>query len=581
MVTVMFVKKNSCKNGRILLTFTYGYRENGKIKQKNIETIGYLDELEKIYADPIAHFRKIARQRTKEEALENEPIHLSIDTTAGIDKYEIGLKNLGYAIFEKLYHELGIHTFFQRHENRLKIDFNLNAIFRLLVYSRILDPGSKKQAYDQQDQFFEKMAPSLESVYRSLDYFDRFNLDLQTWLNKAVKEQYGRNQEFAYYDVTNYYFEIDEEDELRRNGPSKEHRSDPIVQMGLLLDSRGLPLAYHLFPGNQSEKLSLNPLLNRLKEDYKLDRLVVVADKGLNCGDNIAYQLASGNGYIYSQSIRGADQEFKEYVLQQSGYKANGELSKCKSRIYPKEITFTDAQGRKKKIRVDQKQVVFFSQDYADKARYERSRTIAKAKRYLQSPSSLKRVLTYSAAGYIKDLQYDDAGEIIQTNTKLYLDEDKIREEEKYDGYYAIVTSELDKSDSEIIETYHGLWKIEETFKISKSELRTRPVYVSLEAHIEAHFLSCFVSLLLIRILELRMNKAGIPGKDGNVKTFSAFALIDSLRKFSCSHVGENIYSFHYTDETIRDIEKVFNIDLNKRFRKRGDIRKFIAAMKN
>ena len=577
----MFVKKNSCKNGRILLTFTYGYRENGKIKQKNIETIGYLDELEKIYADPIAHFRVIARQRTQEEATENEPIHLSIDTTAEIDKYEIGLKNLGYAIFEKLYHELGIHTFFQRHENRLKIDFNLNAVFRLLVYSRILDPGSKKQAYDQQDQFFEKMAPSLESVYRSLDYFDRFNLDLQAWLNKAVKEQYGRNQEFAYYDVTNYYFEIDEEDELRRNGPSKEHHSGPIVQMGLLLDSRGLPLAYHLFPGNQSEKLSLNPLLSRLKEDYKLGRLVVVADKGLNCGDNIAYQLASGNGYIYSQSIRGADQEFKEYVLQQSGYKTNGELSKCKSRIYPREITFTDAKGKKKKIRVDQKQVVFFSQDYADKARYERGRTIAKAKRYLQSPSTLKRALTYSAAGYIKDLQYDDDGEIIETNTKLYLDEDKIREEKKYDGYYSIVTSELDKSDSEIIETYHGLWKIEETFKISKSELRTRPVYVSLEAHIEAHFLSCFVSLLLIRILELRMNKAGIPGKDGNAKTFSAFALIDSLRKFSCSHVGGNIYSFHYTDETIRDIEKVFNIDLNKRFRKRGDIRKFIAAMKN
>jgi len=130
------------------------------------------------------------------------------------------MKNLGYAIFEKLYHELGIHTFFQRHENRLKIDFNLNAIFRLHVYSRILDPGSKKQAYDQQNQFFETMAPSLEEVYRRLDYFNRFNLDLQAWLNEAVKKQYGRKQEYAYYDVTNYYFEIDEEDKLRRRGPS-------------------------------------------------------------------------------------------------------------------------------------------------------------------------------------------------------------------------------------------------------------------------------------------------------------------------------------------------------------------------
>lgn len=570
----MFVKKNSCKNGRILLTFTRGFRENGKNKQKHVETLGYLDELEKLYDDPIAHFREIARQRTAEEAVDSEPIQLVLDPKAHIDQTEVGLKNLGYAVFEKIYHELGIHTFFARHENRLNIDFNLNAIFRLLVYSRILDPGSKKQAYDQQSQFFETMAPSLESVYRSLDYYDRFNLDLQTWLNEAVKKQYGRKQEYAYYDVTNYYFEIDEEDELRRRGPSKEHRPNPIVQMGLLLDSKGLPLAYHLFPGNQSEKLSLNPLLNRLKEDYGLGRLVVVADKGLNCGDNIANQVAVGNGYIYSQSIRGADQEFKQYVLEQTGYQPNGENSKVKSRLYPKEIIFTDAQGKKKKIRVDQKQVVFYSQDYADKARYDRSRTIAKAQKYLQSPSGMNQALAYSAASYIKGLQYDKEGEIIETKSMLYLDEAKIREEAQYDGYYAIVTSELDKSDAEIIDLYHGLWKIEETFKISKSDFRTRPVYVSLEAHIEAHFLTCFVALLLMRILELRMNRAGTG------RMFSTFELLESLRNYTCSHISENIYNFHYTDDVIRHIQQVFGVDLSLKYRKRGDIRKFIAAMK-
>ena len=570
----MYVKKNSCKNGRVLLTYTHGFRENGKLKQKNIETIGYLDDLEKRYEDPIAHFREIARQRTAERAREMEPIQLVLDSQAEIAAYEIGLKNLGYAVLEKLYHELGIHTFFARHENRLDIDFNLNAVFRLLVFSRILDPGSKKQAYDQQGRFFETMAPSLEAVYRSLDHFDRFNLDLQAWLNEAVKKQYGRNRGYAYYDVTNYYFEIDEEDELRRKGPSKEHRTSPIVQMGLLLDSLGLPLAYHLFPGNESEKLSLNPLLNRLKEDFGLGRLVVVADKGLNCGDNIAFQVAQGNGYIYSQSIRGADQEFKQYVLEQSGYRPNGEHSKVKSRIYPKEITFTNAKGKKEKIRIDQKQVVFYSQDYADKARYDRGHTIAKARRYLQSPSGLARALAYSAASYIKGLQYDKDGEIVETKAVLYLDEARIREEEQYDGYYAIVTSELDAHDADIIDIYHGLWKIEETFRISKSDLRTRPVYVSQEAHVEAHFLTCFVALLLMRVLELRMNRADTG------RSFSTFELLDSLRKYTCSHVGENIYSFHYTDDVIRSMEKVFEIDLNKRFRKRGEIRKLIAAMK-
>ncbi|NLA43812.1 IS1634 family transposase [Candidatus Saccharibacteria bacterium] len=570
----MYVKKNSCKNGRVLLTLTHNYRENGKVKQKNIETLGYLDDLEKQFDDPLAHFREIARQRTELMAEASAPIELTLDPQAAITKYEIGVKNLGYAILEKLYHELEIHKFFARRENRLNIDFNLNALFRLLVYSRVLSPGSKRQAYEQQDRFFEKMAPSLEAVYRGLDYFDRFNLDLQAWLTEAVLKRYGIDWEYAYYDVTNYYFEIDQEDDLRRKGPSKEHRTSPIVQMGLLLNRQGLPLAYHLFPGNQSEKRSLNPLVNRLKEDYHLGRLVVVADKGLNCGDNIAYQLAQGNGYVYSQSIRGADGEFKAYVLEQDGYRANGEHSRCKSRIYPKEITFTDAQGKRKKIRVDQKQVLFYSQKYADKARYERSRTIAKAMRYITSPTRMNRALTSGAAAYIKGLQYDRDGEIIESKTRLYLDEDRIREEEQYDGYYAIVTSELDKSDTEIIELYQGLWKIEETFKISKSDLRTRPIYVSLEAHIEAHFLTCFVALLLMRILELRMNQAS----EGRL--FSTFELLNSLRQYNCTHVSENIYNFHYTDDVIKQIEQVFQVDLNKRFRKRGEIKKLIASMK-
>ena len=581
----MFLKKNSCKNGRVLLSLARSFRENGKVKQKHVEILGYLDELEKQYPDPIAHFREIAKQRTKEEANASEPIRLVFDPSTKISDQEIGLKNLGYIFFEKLYHELGIHTFFQRHENRLNIDFNLNAIFRLLVYSRILFPGSKKEAFEQQSRFFETFAPSLESIYRSLDYFDRFNLDLQTWLNDALQKQYGRDKELAYYDVTNYYFEIDEEDEFRRNGPSKERRANPIVQMGLLLDNKGLPLAFHLFPGNQSEKRSLNPIMNRVKEDYGLGRLVIVADKGLNCGDNIAYQIASGNGYVYSQSIRGADREFKQYVLDQSEYKANGEHSKCKSRIYPREITFTDNHGKKQKQRIDQKQVVFFSQDYADKARYERNHTIAKAKKYLKSPSALARSLSYSAASYIKGIQINDDGEIVETNTRLYLDEDKIREEEQYDGYYSIITSELDRSDSDIIEIYHGLWKIEETFKISKSDLRTRPVYVSLETHIEAHFLSCFVALLLIRVLELKMNQAALPDNTDDCVSnrtlkFSAFELLNSIRDYACSSIGENLYNFHYTDNVIQSLEKVFEIDLSKKYRSRGEIKKIIANAK-
>ena len=581
----MFVKKNSCKNGRILLTMTHTYRENGKIKQKHLETLGYLDELEKKYTDPIAHFREIAKARTLAESRESEPIKIEINPNMKISESESGVMNLGYAVFEKLYHELGIHTFFQRHENRLNIEFNLNSIFRLLVYSRIIDPGSKKQAFEKQAMFYDTFAHSIESVYRSLDYFDKLNLDLQSWISKEIQKRYGQSLDYAYYDVTNYFFEIDDEDSLRRKGACKEHRPNPIVQMGLLLDSRGIPLSYHLFSGNKSEKLSLNPFIDQVQEDNQIGRMIVVADKGLNCGDNIAYQLARGNGYIYSQSIRGADQEFKSYVLEQTGYSNTGEHSQCKSRIYPKEISYTDKNKKKKKIRVDQKQVVFFSQDYADKARYERNRTVSKALRYLKSPAAHAKSLTYSAASYIKGIQINEDGEILDSTTKLFLDVDKIREEEKYDGYYAIVSSELKLRDDEIIDIYHGLWKIEETFKISKSELRTRPIYVSQEAHIEAHFLTCFVALVLIRILELKMNNAKLldsneTSSPGQTRTFSSFSLLESLRKYTFSHVSENLYNFHHYDSNIDAIERVFEICLDKKYRTRGEIRKFLASMK-
>jgi hypothetical protein len=188
--------------------------------------------------------------------------------------------------------------------------------------------------------------------------------------------------------------------------------------------------------------------------------------------------------------------------------------------------------------------------------------------------------MSYSAVGYIKGIQFNDDGEIVKTSTQLYLDEAKIREEEQYDGYYAIVTSELDRSDAEIIEIYHGLWKIEETFKISKSEFRTRPIYVTLEAHIEAHFLTCFVALLLMRILELRMKQAKFPGSDCKPRVFSTFELLDSLRNYTCNHVGVNVYNFHYIDNVIQSVRQVFDVDLDLKFRKRGDIQKLTTAMR-
>lgn len=223
--------------------------------------------------------------------------------------------------------------------------------------------------------------------------------------------------------------------------------------------------------------------------------------------------------------------------------------------------------------------MVFYSQDYADKAAYERARTLAKARRLLKSPQLLLRAINKSAASYIKGLQYNEEGEIVEPKTLLYLDEEKIKEEARLDGYYAIVTSELDLDDSEVIRLYHDLWKIEKTFKISKAELRTRPVYVSLEAHIEAHFLTCFVALVLVRTLELKLNRARLKGEHGP-QIFSSFGLLDSLRKFTCSHVAENYYTFHFIDDNIKAIEQVLGLVLDRKYRKRSEIRNVIATAK-
>ena len=330
----MFVKKSNC-HGRIFLSFAQGYRVNGKVRHKTIEKIGYLDELEKKYDDPIAHFKEIAKQRSIEQVTE---ITIKNLNTKIIDSSSY-TKNLGYIPLKKIYEELGLDDFMSSKNKSLKIDYDLNKIFSLLVYSRIMYPSSKKETFEGKDRFFENFDEfTLKDVYRSLDYFNEYKEEIETLLWNNTKDKYKRKTDNLYYDCTNYYFEInyndvdlvDEEGNIlekgyRKRGPEKNHRPDPIIEMGLLMDSTNIPLSYDLFPGNESEKLSLLLITRRTKSNCNLGRAVLVADRGLNTSDNI-YFLAGKNtsvnmdGYIYGQSVRGADEEFKNWVLDQKDY---------------------------------------------------------------------------------------------------------------------------------------------------------------------------------------------------------------------------------------------------------------------
>ena len=292
----------------------------------------------------------------------------------------------------------------------------------------------------------------------------------------------------------------------------------------------------------------------------------------MTTGDNIWYTIntPTKDGYVFSMSIRGADKSVKEYVLDEEGYEWFGDEYKRKSRLCPRTILVTSNNGRKIKKQIDEKQVVFWSKKYATRAKAEREAALAKARDLAKYPGNYTRATSYGAAKYVKKVEYDkETGEILTASSILDINEDLIREEEALDGYYMLLTSEMDTPDDKIIDMYRGLWRIEESFKITKSELEARPVYVWTNEHIEAHFLTCFVALTLSRILEMKLEHK-----------YSAGRILESLSKANCSLIQQNYYMFDYFDEVLKDIGDLMNIDFAKRVRTLGDIKQTLADTK-
>lgn len=605
----MFVKQNKSHKG-ILLTFTVGYRKDGKVKHKNIETIGYLNDLKKQYDDPIAHFKEIARQRSNEEI--NELIIKNLKSKIITDGYH--KKNLGYVILKKVYNELGISSILRNKQSLSNIEYSLNEIMKLLVFSRILYPASKNETYNNKNIFFEKFDFSLKDLYRSLDHFSSIRDDIIKSIWDNTKDVYNRNTSITYYDTTNYYFEITYNDEdlidengnilekgSRKKGPSKEHRKTPIIGMGLLMDKKGIPLYYDLFPGNESEKLQMRPTLNKTKSQFGINRTIIVADRGQNTSDNTIF-LAGKNddihtnhdGYVYGQSIASADKEFKTWALSPNGfindyiYDEDGRLVtfkqvikndngnilgyedkpvifKHKSRLYAKKVQIKKDNKRNITYQIYQKQMVYYSKKYAEKQKVERELAIKKAIDLINNPSKYTQATSYGCTKYINNLHFDNETGEISTGIELSLKLDKIKEEEKFDGYYSIVTSEKNLSDKEIRDIYKGLWKIEESFKITKSDLKTRPIFVWTKEHIEAHFLTCFISLVILRLIEAKINKK-----------YSPNSIISSLKQYTSNNLEHDIYLQNFTNIIIKDLSSIYNINLSRKYLTLSEIKKLL-----
>lgn len=576
------------KTGRTYLSIVRGYRdkETGKARATTIKSLGYLDELEKLYPDPIAHFREVARQMTEEhDAKRFTTLSLNLDETLPPD---VDLsKNLGYAAILRVFYELDLQRFFDNASRSKRFGFNSGSIMALLVISRILSPGSKKKAFEQKGRYFERFDFSLADVYRALSHFSSISKATQRHINSRIMDLYGRDTHIVYYDVTNFYFEINDEDEgdgdLRKRGVSKEHRKDPIVQMGLAMDADGIPLHYELFPGNIPDVSTFRDVIGEVRRNYNTGRIIVVADMGLVSGDNIFYLTGgekkekTNNGYVFSFSVRGGAHAFQQYVLDPTDYRGmNGEPLTpdaefmVKSRCCARQINVTQKDGSIAKKTVYEKQVAFWSKKYALRARAEREKVLLKAAAIIRNPGQYSRTTSYGAAKYIRGISFDKkTGEVIQSAEHPVLDADKIAHDALFDGYYAIVTSESSLSHMEIIDIYRGLWEIEETFSIAKGTLESRPVYLSLEDRIEAHFLSCFIALVIMRLLQKLTGRR-----------FSCDVIVDCLNRINCINEDDNLYLFGYRDKVSDTIGEALGIDFTKKRMLLSEIKSLLARCK-
>lgn len=591
----LFIKKYKYPNGKTYCSIVDGYRINNKVKHNVIQKYGYFDELEKKYGNADTYLNnELVRLKKENESKFILKINKDLDNDFEDDTF-----NIGYAYLKKIFQELNILDILKTKQHSTNIEYSLSKACELLTYSRILNPGSIKYTYEHKNQFFEPFDLSLDDLYRCLKPLLDCKEDIFKIIWENTKEKYNRDASTSYYDCTNYYFEIEYDDEdiknedgkiikkgIRKRGPEKNHRPDPIVEMGLLLDKQGFPISYNLFPGNVSEKETLIPEIHNIKRRHNIDKVIVVADRGLNCSDNmikmagIDLDKENRDGYVYGQSVRGADQEFKNWILNDDytidkmiDDEGNEIIFKHKSRIYPKKMYITrddkglTKSGNKKKqsITVDQKQMVYYSQKYADKQKRDRQMVIEKAKDLIKNPGSYTRATSYGAAGYINNIKFDKETGVVSNGSELSLNLDKIKEEEKFDGYYSIVTSEENLSDLELRNIYKGLSKIEETFKITKSEFNARPINVRLEDHIDAHFLICFISLVIIRILQNKINDK-----------YTIKNILEKMKNFKCTHETGNLYKFIGYKPEIQYLNRILELNMDKKYDTRENIKKII-----
>ena len=452
----------------------------------------------------------------------------------------IELKNIGFLFLQSIYNSLGIYDLLREIKSNSRLEYDLNGLTKLLVFERILDPQSKKKTFENKDKFLFQVADSndINQIYRTLDVLSENSKKIQNRMNTKIKNSsIGRNTSLTYYDVTNYFFEtmygdddtyeLDENNEIikdengepiivkkgfRKKGVSKENSKGPIVQMGLFIDNNGIPVSHKLFPGNTQDKTTFKNVLENDVDEMDLGKIIVVADNGMNTQENKYLIVDKGNGYIVSKSVKKSWKSQRDWALSEDNYTyirnaSNEVVFKYKSRINEITLTYKNEDGTKSKKTVKEKEIIYWSKKHYEKELHQNQKFIEYLESCKENPDKLKDKQRKSQE-YIKVLDIDKkTGEVIKTDKLIVFLDEKLEKYKETLGYYSIVTSEIGDDDKEIINRYHGLSRIEDSFRIIKSDLEGRPIYVWTEEHIKAHFLICFIALTIVRIIQYKILK--------------------------------------------------------------------------
>ena len=521
---------------------------NGKEKTITVEKLGNeIEVLKKSKGEnPKIWAKRYVENLNKLEEENNLKILIEKSTSTLISKDEQNLFNCGYLFLEKLYYELGINKICNAISEKYKFEYDLNNILSRLLYGRIIFPASKLATKELSKKFIEQPSFELHDIYRALEVISKENEFIQSELYKNSLKISKRNTGVLYYDCTNYFFELEQEDGLKQYGPSKEHRPNPIVQMGLFMDGDGIPLAFNITSGNTNEQTTLTPLEEKILEDFKLSKFIVCTDAGLASNANRKFNNKEDRAFITTQSIKKLKKHLMEWALDENDWRLTNDSKSYNIKDIDKnEELYKDKTFYKerwiKENGLEQKLIVTYSIKYRNYQQQIRNSQIERARKAIENKSiKLDKFNQNDYKRFVNKTNITKDGEIAE-NRIFSLNTEQIEKEQKFDGLYGVCTN-LEDNAEEIIKVNQRRWEIEECFRIMKSEFKARPVYLQRDDRITAHFTTCFLSLVLYRFLEKRLEEK-----------YTCSKIIETIRNMNLYKANELGYLPAYTRTDLTD----------------------------